>query len=138
MREYQREWMRKRRESFFEGKSCAICGSSEKLELDHIDRSTKLISPTGLWSLSDSNPKKIAELAKCQVLCSECHLEKTISEKKDILGSETSQAKLDESSVRDIKRRLHSGSRQSDLASEYGVRKQTINDIAKGRTWSHI
>ena len=138
MREYQREWMRKRRESFFEGKSCARCGSTERLELDHIDRSTKLLNPARLWSLSDSNPVKSTELAKCQVLCSDCHLEKTIAEKKAIVGSEVPVSKLTDKVVSEIKLRLVAGERQVDLAREYNVNKRTVNDIARGRSWTHI
>ena len=77
MREFQREWRAKRRADYFEDRSCVKCGSTEKLELDHIDPSTKKYNPNRLWSMSDSNPDKMAELSKCQVLCKECHDGKT-------------------------------------------------------------
>lgn len=76
---FQNVWVQDRRWSFivFMGGICAICGSTENLEVDHIDRSLKTMNPAKLWSLSDSNPKKIEELKNCQVLCYTCHKEKT-------------------------------------------------------------
>lgn len=76
-REYQRQWIAKRRAKYFENKCCVICGSTEDLELDHIDPDKKKYMPAALWGMSDKNPNKIAELAKCQVLCKIHHKEKT-------------------------------------------------------------
>ena len=72
-REYQRKWQAKRRKSFFEGKSCAKCGSTERLELDHIDPTAK--TSHNVWSWSKKN--RDTELKKCQILCHGCHKEKT-------------------------------------------------------------
>ena len=72
-RAYQRAWRAKRRSDFFAGKVCARCGSAENLELDHIDRTTKVSH--AIWSWSEA--RRQAELAKCQVLCAECHKDKT-------------------------------------------------------------
>lgn len=76
-REYNRLWMRKRRESYFNGKSCAWCGDTEDLELDHIDPNMK--TSHRIWSWSEE--RRAAELAKCQPLCTPCHMQKTMSEK---------------------------------------------------------
>lgn len=73
-REYQRRWKAKRRADFFKDKACAKCGSSERLELDHVD--PKLKVSHSIWSWSE--PKRAAELAKCQVLCHSCHWQKTL------------------------------------------------------------
>lgn len=81
-RAYQREWVRKRREAFFEGKTCVKCGSTERLELDHIDRSTKVSH--NIWSWSES--RREVELAKCQVLCYDCHKAKSVAESIQWLG----------------------------------------------------
>ena len=67
--EYQRIWRSRRRAEYFKDKSCVQCGSTEKLELDHIDPKTKKYSPAALWSMSDSNPNKIAELKKNARFC---------------------------------------------------------------------
>lgn len=71
-----REWMRARRNAFFEGKFCVHCGGTENLELDHVDRSTK--NDHKIWSWSQV--RREAELAKCQVLCRTCHYAKTSQE----------------------------------------------------------
>lgn len=75
-REYQKEWVRKRREAYFGDKSCVQCGSTDRLELDHIDRATKVSH--NVWSWSEA--RRNEELAKCQVLCYDCHKAKTKSE----------------------------------------------------------
>lgn len=79
-REYQRKWVAKRRQDWIDsqGGCCAMCGSTDRLEVDHIDRSTKKYNPAGIWSRSAV--VREAELAKCQVLCYEHHLEKSIAE----------------------------------------------------------
>lgn len=77
-REYQRLWIQRRRQAWFDKNGpCVQCGSVEGLEADHKDPKTKLLNPSVLWSMSDKNPKKIAELAKLQVLCEDCHREKS-------------------------------------------------------------
>lgn len=75
-REYQRKWVAARRNDFFKDKSCVKCGSTERLELDHIDRATKVSN--SIWSWSE--PRRLKEIEKCQVLCYDHHLEKTITE----------------------------------------------------------
>lgn len=65
---------------FFEGKSCVQCGSTENLELDHIDRTTKIDHKIWSWT----RVKREAEIAKCQVLCHDCHKEKTRAENREI------------------------------------------------------
>jgi 5-methylcytosine-specific restriction endonuclease McrA len=79
-KEFQRLWMKKRRDYYLElmGGACVKCGSTERLEFDHIDRSTKSLKPSSLWSRTDD--QILAELAKCQILCYSCHKKKTVSE----------------------------------------------------------
>lgn len=72
-REYQRQWMANRRAEFFTGKACVQCDSTDRLELDHIDRQVKVSH--NIWSWS--RERREAEIAKCQVLCHDCHREKT-------------------------------------------------------------
>ena len=72
-REYQRRWAAERRAAFFRGKRCVRCGGAKRLELDHIDPSKKVSH--NIWSWSE--PKREAEIAKCQVLCRPCHEQKT-------------------------------------------------------------
>lgn len=74
-REYQRAWVAERRRHFFADKSCAVCGSSDRMELDHIDPALKISHR--IWSWSPA--RRAAEVEKCQVLCHAHHLEKTLS-----------------------------------------------------------
>lgn len=71
--QYQRIWIRKRREAFFKGKVCVNCGCSKKLELDHIDPAKKITHVIWSWS----KERQAAEIAKCQILCHKCHVNKT-------------------------------------------------------------
>lgn len=75
--EYQRNWMAKRRADWIEsqGGKCVRCGSTESLEVDHIDPSLKTMNPASIWSRSKEI--KELELANCQVLCNFCHKKKT-------------------------------------------------------------
>ena len=75
-RAFNREWLRKRREAFFADKSCVKCGSRKEMQLDHKDPDQKVSHRIWSWS----KERRDAEIAKCQVLCYECHLDKTIKE----------------------------------------------------------
>lgn len=72
-REYDRKWIANRRAEWLRGKVCEWCGTTENLEIDHTDPDTKEIRVSSLWGMAPDNPKRIAELAKCQVLCSHHH-----------------------------------------------------------------
>ena len=77
-RVYQRIWRAKRRQEWLKlNGPCVQCGSWLDLELDHKDPAVKELQPSWLWSLAPTNPRRIAELAKCQVLCLPCHKRKT-------------------------------------------------------------
>lgn len=60
------------------GGKCAKCGTTENLEIDHIDRRTKSVNVTRFCSMS--REKFLAELPLCQLLCEEHHREKTSAE----------------------------------------------------------
>lgn len=69
-------YQRKRKEALKQlGGKCAKCGSKKRLEFDHIKRSTKTATVTTILCGRDS--KLQAELAKCQLLCHDCHARKT-------------------------------------------------------------
>lgn len=53
---------------------CIDCGSTENLEFDHIDPSTKTCNPTQWWS---APAKRDAEIAMCVVRCHNCHLRRS-------------------------------------------------------------
>jgi hypothetical protein len=60
------------------GGKCVECGCTDSLEFDHIDPSTKSFNIAAGYT----KPKEVLleEVAKCQLLCNKCHIEKT---KKD-------------------------------------------------------
>lgn len=68
-REYQRMWMAERRRAFFAEKRCEFCRSTDRLELHHRDPNQKVHHR--IWSWSDD--RRLAEIAKCVVLCRLCH-----------------------------------------------------------------
>lgn len=76
-REYRRQWIADRRAAWFaENGPCVQCGSAEQLELDHVDPGVKVTHLIWSWSKA----RRLAELAKCQVLCHDCHLQKTVEQ----------------------------------------------------------
>lgn len=57
---------------------CQECGSTERLEIDHIDPTTKDpdLQVRNMWYWN--KVRREAELVKCQVLCVPCHDAKTL------------------------------------------------------------
>jgi 5-methylcytosine-specific restriction endonuclease McrA len=82
MRNYMKERYHRRRKQAIEllGGKCAHCGTSEALEVDHIDPALKTMTVTRMYSMSE--PKFLAELAKCQLLCNTHHVEKSKAERE--------------------------------------------------------
>ena len=62
------------------GGKCVECGCTAILEFDHIDPSTKSFNIAAGYT----KPKEtlLAEVAKCQLLCNKCHIEKTKKDSK--------------------------------------------------------
>jgi len=77
MRDYMKErYHRLRAEAVrILGEKCAVCGSTENLEIDHINRADKKIDLGKLTSVS--RERFLNELQVCQLLCEAHHLEKT-------------------------------------------------------------
>ena len=61
---------------------CVQCGEADPvvLDFDHIDPTTKLTEIGTMFRRGYSWDKIEAEIAKCQVLCSNCHRRKTAKE----------------------------------------------------------
>lgn len=77
-KEYLRERYAEQRQDMLDylGGKCVGCGATESLEIDHIDWRTKSFTVSRLYGLSRL-PEVYAEMDKCQLLCTECHTEKT-------------------------------------------------------------
>lgn len=74
-RRYQRGWLQRRRREWIASKGgvCRACGGTDRLEAHHIDPRTKISHNVWSWTAE----RRIAELAKCEVLCHDCHLKET-------------------------------------------------------------
>jgi hypothetical protein len=72
---YQREWMASRRQTALDsrGNVCQRCRSGDRLEFHHRDPAEKVSHRifSRRWETIDQ------ELAKCDLLCSTCHLDYT-------------------------------------------------------------
>lgn len=80
----ERAWqkIKKRKDDWFaENGPCAECGSSDRLELDHIEPEDKVSHRVWSWA----EERLLAELAKCQVLCYDCHKKKTIRQRDEAI-----------------------------------------------------
>lgn len=79
-REYHRRYYYKRRAKLIAvlGDRCVRCGDWEHLEFDHVDPDEKSFDIKD--NMTASNPEVLAELLKCQLLCRDCHIEKTRAE----------------------------------------------------------
>lgn len=138
-REYQRKWMAKRRQRGIEflGGKCKVCGSVENLEFDHIDPATKhpLLRQnnwSGFWSWSWV--RVIEELMKCQLLCHDCHAQKTHAENPKA-GEFNPSVKLTEGDILVIRA---SGEAYRALGLRYGVDHTLIYQIKKRKIWKQI
>lgn len=80
-RQYDVEYRSQRREAWIDsqGRKCALCDNEDgPWEIDHIDPSTKLYRISTVWTRVES--VRLAELAKCQLLCESCHHVKSAQE----------------------------------------------------------
>lgn len=69
------EWIAK------QGGVCVTCGSTDRLEIDHRNPAEKSCEVEQIWFRTAE--ARAVELAKCQVLCRDCHLAKS---KVDLRG----------------------------------------------------
>lgn len=60
------------------GGKCVRCGSTEGLQFDHVDPSTKKFAIS--TKITNTNKDLAKELEKCQLLCSPCHKLKNLED----------------------------------------------------------
>lgn len=133
-REYQRQWVARRRAEWFADKCCIDCGSTDRLELDHVDPSQKISH--SIWSWSKS--RRAIEIAKCVVRCFPCHRVKTVLNKENAHGESMYSSKLSVVQIVEIRERLSCGESQRYIADLYEVSQATIHRIHSGKNWSHV
>lgn len=77
MRQYMLDRYKKKRQEAIEflGGKCITCGTTEDLEFDHVDSTTKTGDTGKLWSYSAE--RFWEEIKKCQLLCAQHHIDKT-------------------------------------------------------------
>jgi hypothetical protein len=62
------------------GGVCVDCGSTRRLEFDHVDPSTKEFPITKACTIAED--RFWAEVMKCVLRCNRCHLKKTLRDRK--------------------------------------------------------
>jgi 5-methylcytosine-specific restriction endonuclease McrA len=133
MSTYHKRLWKGRRDAFFTGKVCARCGSSEDLQLDHIDATTKdpklghHSTDNDIWRWSEE--RRASELAKCQVLCAPCNRQKQTDEGELPHGETHWNVKLTDQEVREIRA---SSATVNNIARQYGVSHSLISMIRSG------
>ncbi len=131
-REYQKQWVAKRRADFFADKLCTKCDSAKNLELDHIDPALKLSH--SIWSWSEK--RRLEEIKKCQILCEDCHKEKTaIFIKSEFSGENSYPAKLTNEEALIIRA---SSNTNKYLAEKFNVSIRTITRVRNFEAYKNI
>jgi 5-methylcytosine-specific restriction endonuclease McrA len=128
-REYQKEWIAKRRNEYFANKVCAICGANNNLELDHINSEEK--ETHRIWSWCKE--KRDKELKKCQILCEQCHKEKTSKENKNrfTIVPKLKMRKLNNEQINEIRKLKEQKYSDRKIASLYNIGYATVSEIIR-------
>ena len=65
--------------AFLSDQACAVCGEHDirVLELDHIDPTKKKFTISQAVRLGFAWDEVLQEIAKCQILCANCHRKRT-------------------------------------------------------------
>lgn len=123
----QREWKNKRRQAWIDANGpCVKCGSKENLEVDHIKPEEKEYEISDVWSRRQEI--RDAELAKCQVLCRNCHWDKSANE----------NYVLNPLKVEKIRKMYDAGWSVADLADHLELAASTVRDVVNCLTWNYM
>ena len=114
---YLRERAAKFREDFTPVGECENCGTTENLEWDHIDPSTKVANVGAMVGCCFSREAIIAEIAKCRILCGHCNTLRA-------------NARISEADVQAI--RIATGT-QKEIAVAFGVSQSQVSRIRSGK-----
>lgn len=103
-----------------------------------------------VWTLANGEiPPRTVVRHRCDnpSCCNPSHLElgshldnmrDMVRKGRSLTGERHHQAKLDESTVRDIRKASAAGETQRSLATRYGVATGTVADVIYRRTWGHV
>jgi 5-methylcytosine-specific restriction endonuclease McrA len=131
-RRFQNDWMQERRRQWIgQNGPCRQCGSTKYLEVDHINRGDKADHRVWSWG----RPRRGRELRECQVLCGDCHIQKT---RLEFQGEGGPNAKLTDDEARAVHRLYASGMTQVEVAAVVPVRRSQVGAILRGECWPHI
>ena len=134
LKKYQREWAAKRRAIFFNGQSCAKCNSTLDLELDHIDPDLKISH--AIWSWKKS--RREVEISKCQVLCHDCHQQKSAAYCRTLMLGKPNRycRKLTDEQANSIRCKLADGKTERSIAKEFNVSKTTVHSVKTAESYA--
>lgn len=139
--EYMRKYMlaryHRRRAAAVErlGGKCVDCGSTELLEIDHVDPSAKAFD-IGRALATWAEDRLRAEIAKCALRCDECHKAKSRVEM-----ATRPKRTLSANQVSEIRARYKPYDKTNGataLAAEFNVSRQTIENAIHHRTWRSL
>lgn len=121
MRRYQLAWLKKRRDAWIkENGPCRSCGSNDELEIDHVDPLKKE------FKINFSSKKTTEELKKCQVLCNQCHKNKTIKEMTTRVKGKNIERLHPIEWKKDVLGAIKNGMSHREASAFYGVSRKTI------------
>jgi hypothetical protein len=131
---YQRKWVAKRRsEWLLQHGPCIQCGSWHKLQVDHIDPSTKVSHSIWSWT----KKRREEELAKCQVLCCDCHSKKTALENSRVRGEFVSSSKLTNEQANEVRMLYNSGAYSlNEIGIMFGIHKTNVSRITRNLSYN--
>ncbi len=69
------------------GGRCVSCGTTYKLEVDHVDNTLKTMTVERMCYVSES--RRMLELKNCQLLCKNCHIIKSVTERGGVMAKGT-------------------------------------------------
>lgn len=128
-RKYMTAYYKKRRANLIQqlGGRCAICGSTENLEFDHIESKDKEFSISE--HICHDKEKLNEEIRKCQLLCHACHVKK--SKRCNDFGWKATIEIAKQ--IRDDY--IHKKITQRELSSFYHIGQSEISAILRGTRW---